>query len=482
MFFKASPILIRPQLRHSLPTMDSTSTSESPRPSIRQRAQDYRANGFSYLDKLPPYGGITDVNRLGMSVERCAALVARLAAVKRQCVFIAAARMPDIEELELKMALARWMWEDATHFQALENRIAELRSNKAVIRKVLDYQLGDLLWEILHSPGSLELCVGLFEVLTPAFCQAIRDYIAQTQPLVDFPTVRLLKNILAEEEERLVLGRKFLEALKQRKKDPAAADDWRRHFGRFLEAAQGILGRDPQPAGQVKPVPRAAAAFRPTHDFARDGRFTVIVPKIIPDSIAADPLRRMMWTRREELCVSETVAAILYDWGDDLPTEAIVDLARQCWDEARHSLFGQVALQEAGIPLTALESWVGFGMHALAESPQKAFAHLSLAIEAGAMAHPGGKRGEWEFCRDEAKHPLMTTFQDFDWADEVSHVNYGRKWIIEHHFKGNREAARKLADDSVEDRVRFYEHYGFRDWMKDRLSNGDPKGAARSEY
>jgi hypothetical protein len=121
-------------------------------------------------------------------------------------------------------------------------------------------------------------------------------------------------------------------------------------------------------------------------------------------------------------------------------------------------------------------------MHALAESPQKAFAHLSLAIEAGAMASPGGKRGEWEYCRDVARHPLMTTFQDFDWADEIAHVNYGRKWIIEHHFKGNREAARNMADESISDRVRFYEQYGFRDWMSERPSKARPKPGATPGY
>lgn len=114
--------------------------------------------------------------------------------------------------------------------------------------------------------------------------------------------------------------------------------------------------------------------------------------------------------------------------------------------------------------------------------PEKAFAHLSLAIEAGAMAFPGGKRGEWEYCRDVAKHPLMTTFQDFDWADEISHVNYGRKWIIEHYFKGNREAARKLADDSVRDRVRFYEKYGFKDWMSERAPKRPSSDAGEPGY
>ena len=260
----------------------------------------------------------------------------------------------------------------------------------------------------------------------------------------------------------------------QQENGEKAASVWRDHCERFLLAAHGVSGHDPLPDGFSRPAPRASEAYLASHEFARDARFTVMIPKLVPQAVKNDPLLTMMWVRREELCVAETVAAILYEWADELPTEAIVDLARQCWDEARHALFGQVALEQAGFPLQALEGWVGFGMHALAESPQKAFAHLSLAIEAGAMAHPGGKRGEWEYCRDVAKHPLMTTFQDFDWADEISHVKYGRKWIIEHHFKGNREAARKLADDSVRDRIRFYERYG----VKDRTGERTPRGRA----
>ena len=118
--------------------------------------------------------------------------------------------------------------------KSLETRLAELRSNKTAVDKVLDYQLGDFLCEILHSPGPLELCVGLFEVLSPAFCAAIEHYLAETQPLVDFPTVRLLKSILAEERERAVLGREFVDLLRQQEDGEESARAWRRHFEGFL--------------------------------------------------------------------------------------------------------------------------------------------------------------------------------------------------------------------------------------------------------
>jgi hypothetical protein len=59
------------------------------------------------------------------------------------------------------------------------------------------------------------------------------------------------------------------------------------------------------------------------------------------------------------------------------------------------------------------------------------YATLGLEIEGAQMKYPIGKRGEWEFCRDAAKHPLMTTFQDFDWADEVLHVTIAKRQLNE---------------------------------------------------
>jgi hypothetical protein len=75
------------------------------------------------------------------------------------------------------------------------------------------------------------------------------------------------------------------------------------------------------------------------------------------------------------------------------------------------------------------------------------------------MAHPGGKRGEWEWCRDVAHHPLMTTYQDFDWADEVTHVAFGREWLIRFFCKGDRARAQAMADETVRERQSYYAQF-----------------------
>jgi hypothetical protein len=49
-------------------------------------------------------------------------------------------------------------------------------------------------------------------------------------------------------------------------------------------------------------------------------------------------------------------------------------------------------------------------------------------IEQGLMTRTG-KRYEWEIAT-QSGIPLMATFQDYDWADEVLHAALGREWYI----------------------------------------------------
>jgi hypothetical protein len=158
------------------------------------------------------------------------------------------------------------------------------------------------------------------------------------------------------------------------------------------------------------------------------------------------------------MTAAELCASVLYEC-EDLPYEGCLDLARHCWDEVRHSLFGQAALEGEGVALESLPNWVGYAGHTMPFNPQKRYAHLAIATEAGMMKHPGGKRGEWEWVRDHAKQVLMTTFQDFDWADEVNHVVYGRTWLVDHFFGGDRAKVKAVADETVRDRLAYYAQY-----------------------
>jgi hypothetical protein len=78
------------------------------------------------------------------------------------------------------------------------------------------------------------------------------------------------------------------------------------------------------------------------------------------------------------------------------------------------------------VPMRNYES-----VYCMEAAPLEQYATLGLEIEGGQMKYPVGKRGEWEFCKGAAHNALMTTFQDYDWADEVLHVNLAKRRLSE---------------------------------------------------
>lgn len=53
----------------------------------------------------------------------------------------------------------------------------------------------------------------------------------------------------------------------------------------------------------------------------------------------------------------------------------------------------------------------------------------------------------------------MTTFQDFDWADEVVHAGFGQKWIIDELFQGDNVKALDAAEATVAKRAVYMDRF-----------------------
>lgn len=407
---------------------------------------------------VQPFTGIQDVQRLGLAVETCAERVGRFGYVSKQLMWVQAGKMSTVANWDFKAAVGRHLWEAALHWGLWRTRIGELRGHEHLIERHADGPLYDFFQELLHSQDDAELAVGLYRVLLPAYHAALLRYLAQTNPLVDHPTVRAVRHVLLDLEDQLAFGRSVLAAL-----DPDHTPDldaWTGHLRQYLEAAGGVDGSEPIRPTVELPTPRSQGDYRLPDYFARDSRFQTTLPKSNPyrEEETHEHLLSKMWVRSQEMTAAELCATVLFEW-EDLPYEGCVDLARHCWDETRHSLFGQAALEAEEIRLDSLPSWVGYAKHTLPAPPAKRYSHLAIATEAGLMAHPGGKRGEWEWCRDVARHPLMTTYQDFDWADEVTHVAYGREWLVRFFCKGDRARAQTMADETVAERKAYYEQF-----------------------
>jgi len=422
------------------------------------------------------FAGIADAERLGLGVEANARRLHRLAYVEQHCMRVAAAHLLGTPEWEAKILLGRHLYEDAEHHQALRTRIAELRRSEASVDACPDPALDTLMDQLLRAENSAELLGGLYHVIKPALVAAYRRHLDEINPLVDYPTGRVVRQLLAEESEHVELGQRYFDALigpQQR----AAAAGFLAHLAAFLAAAGGLAGDAPRPDASSLPRPRGdGSAWRMPPYSGRDERFRSSVVKdpciavVERGDAAREGLEQMMWGRFHEMSPAEAVAVIMTRQ-QGMPWAFYRDLARHCWDEVRHASFGQAALQAEGIDITSNPNWTGFAtMIQEAMTPMEAYAHLTVAIEQAAMKYPPGKRQEYEFCRDTARHALMALYQDYDWADEVNHAQFGRDWIVRHVYGGDRRAAVAGGEATVRQRYEYFRRFAAAGHVPDAIA------------
>ena len=126
-------------------------------------------------------------------------------------------------------------------------------------------------------------------------------------------------------------------------------------------------------------------------------------------------MEKKRFKRVREMDVPETIASILAE-AENEPWEYRLEMYRQMWDEARHALLGQAALEARGADWTSLPINVTFS-YKLGKYLTARERHLLLyGIEQSLMPAKTGKRYEFEIAQASGDK-LSTNFHDFDWAD-----------------------------------------------------------------
>jgi hypothetical protein len=400
---------------------------------------------------IPPLGGIASyeqATRPGIGVEDNVMLLKRFAFVERRLMEISIAHLCAVPEWEVKCALSLHAWLDAEHATAFRHRVAEMREPPLHLDEVPDDDLGSLLDEALRAHDTVELLVGLYRVVRPNLIQVYRRHLAESNPLVDHPTRRLMRIAVVEEEEMVEWGEAALAALVTAPEAAERARAWQRHLEAYLHAAGGVWGDESRATAKGSlPAPRSAEPFEMGLFPARDHRFTTFYRSFSsPDEVYHDESRSpyeravaLMYKRLREMDVPEMMAPIIVKT-EGKPWEYYRELSRQLWDEARHAMMGEVELESLGVDWTALPMAISFS-YLLNNYTTPLEAHARLyAIEQGLMKQTG-KRCEWEVTQ-EAGLPLAVTCQDYDWADEVLHAQIGRRWFVRE--VGDRKQAEEI--------------------------------------
>jgi hypothetical protein len=394
----------------------------------KKNYQSYRG-----LPALAGLATIAEATKPGLSVEACVARLKRYHYAFLRLHEILTARITAEPIYELKTGFSHHSYLCAEHVQALRTRIGEMREPPLGLEDVPDPALQVFFDEILAAPNTAELLVGVYEKAIPALDAALARHLADTNPLADAPTVRLIRFARLELADMIAFGQKCIAILV----DASARSTmkpWLSLLDDCLAAAGGLDGADPQSAKEITgqfskkpyvydPVPRRDERFQ---DLFNQGVNAEAF--IYHEDFPARPKALMMlYKRLREIDVPEMMASIIHETKGQ-PWGYYRDMSRQLWDEARHAMLGEVGFVALGIDWSQIRITHNWSLRLNTEcTPIERHAVLYF-IEQGLMTKTG-KRYEWELGRD-SSIPLMATIQDYDWADEVLHAQLGREWYI----------------------------------------------------
>src|SRR6478672_4109910 len=139
-----------------------------------------------------------------------AQLLKRFFFCERAVIVSMAAWIPAVASLDIKMDLARFVWQSAETANALRNRVFELRfPNRLLEEAGADRALVEFLGGIQNSPSSAAFLSSLGHVLLPALRDSYRKDLDGSDPIADGPTHRFLSLALTEKEEQIRFFRRF---------------------------------------------------------------------------------------------------------------------------------------------------------------------------------------------------------------------------------------------------------------------------------
>jgi uncharacterized ferritin-like protein (DUF455 family) len=330
---------------------------------------------------------------------------------------------------EVKMAIPRFIWEDAQTADALRRRVYELRYPNRLIEVGDDAPLITIFEEARHAADPATYLSGL-GVLIDCLGNAYRSYLDVADDLGDGPTKRFLEMAMREKRSQAEELAALANAFPLRSDGQEHTDLWARAIKARLAAVGGLSlhapGADPHPPALPRALP-----FSPAQTPGRDQRYH-LNRFYWPDNI--DPSYpygegiqlqlRSAVSHLNEVWAVDTAGLILDAFADQLGWEFVVDASRWVYDESRHTRMGWTRLREWGFAPDELPLGTYIYDSARDEDPIYRMGMLHY-FEAKNIGKKTKRAAVFASYGDAASRHDM----DFDWADEGIHAAYGKRWL-----------------------------------------------------
>lgn len=295
-------------------------------------------------------------------------------------------------EVELKTIFARHLYWGVHSAERLRARLAELAVDVNPRTVALQTASDDLMAceSALTTPEKIR---ALYGVALMNLKTSMTDHANRTDALADEPTIRILNDLIAS-------------AARAAEEADTAFRSVREIFPNMDAASSSNEGHLP-----------ARIPVRP----ARDRRFSETASN--PNLTDTVKLLHVFYTDLE-LSTIEACSRMIVEF-PAMRWQFVVDMARQCWDEARHADAFRTRLLELGGSLGAYA--ISYALWDMADGEN---VEVSLAVQQRVGEWIGVDGAIWQaqqlrFGGDEVTSELF----DFVALDEITHVAFGNKWL-----------------------------------------------------
>jgi uncharacterized ferritin-like protein (DUF455 family) len=358
-------------------------------------------------------------------VQQASALQRRLYRTLRETMRSMAGRICGVANWEAKKMLARHIWLDSEHADAIRTRVLELRFPRVDVDLEVDQSLITFLGKLPSTRSDAEFLGGVYQVVKPAVLAALERYLAQSDPLDDAPSHRVMRHIVTELREQLDEFNTWWQAVPAGERQAAAP--WIEWVKDGLDHAGGVFGHDSGSDLLERPGFSDRARYAIPSMPARDSRWLPAVTQV-PPRPPRNPREQQVWVAIDhvnELWACEFPAAMIWHY-EGLAWPLYRDTARWAYDEMRHAMMGERRLLAYGfeigvdVPMVP-DHWVGVS----ARRGLEAMFFVVHGLEQGGPKWKAMLKDELWKMGD----PYSSQDCDYDWADEAGHIRYGQDWL-----------------------------------------------------